>query len=316
MIKLKYSIIVPVYNVEKYLDKCLNSIAKQSYENFEVIIVNDGTKDNSQKIIDKYTKKDERFKGYIKENGGLSSARNYGLKYVTGDYLLFVDSDDYLDINLLSQLNDTLTRNKVDLVRFNCCVCDEEGHIISKSNDMAYENQQVDKIISDLMRRSFVEPAWLYCYNVKFWEKYQFSYAVSKIHEDFGLTPLILSYAESITSINYDGYYYVQRDGSITKTKDYQKIRKAAFDLLDQYENIVNTLDKEEPSFVRRAIMTYVSECVILKMRDLNKADTQEYLKTIKRLKTVKRINPYNSKKLVKRCIAMISLKLYIKIFD
>ena len=82
---MKFSIVIPVYNVEKYIDKCLNSIINQTYKNFEVIIVNDGTKDNSQQIIDEYVKKDNRFKSYKKENGGLSDARNYGIKYATGD---------------------------------------------------------------------------------------------------------------------------------------------------------------------------------------------------------------------------------------
>ena len=93
---MKFSIIVPVYNVEKYLKRCLDSIQNQTYDNFEVIIVNDGSPDHSQEIIDEYVKHDDRFLSYQKENGGLSDARNYGVKYATGDYLLFVDSDDYV----------------------------------------------------------------------------------------------------------------------------------------------------------------------------------------------------------------------------
>ena len=312
---MKFSIIIPVYNVEAYLEKCLKSIKNQNYDNYEVIIVNDGTKDNSQKIIDKFTKLDKRFKGYIKENGGLSSARNYGLKYITGDYLLFVDSDDYLDENLLSELNKTLTKKKVDIVRFNCLVCDTEGKILSKSNDIEYTDKLVDEIINDLTRRSFVEPAWLYCYKTSFWKKHKFTYAEGKIHEDFGLTPLILYYATSITSINYDGYYYVCRDGSITKTKDYSKIKKAIYDFIEQYENIMNILAKEKKSIRKDAIITYMSECVILKARDLNKADFKEYNNNLKRLKVSKNIMPINIKKRIKRMVATINTKLYIKLF-
>ena len=93
---MKFSIVIPVYNVEGYIEKCLNSIKIQTYSNFEVIIVNDGSPDNSEKKIKTFLK-DKRFKYYKKENGGLSDARNYGIKYTTGDYLLFVDSDDYID---------------------------------------------------------------------------------------------------------------------------------------------------------------------------------------------------------------------------
>ena len=98
MNKCKLSIIVPVYGVEKYIDKCLNSLVKQSLKEIEVIVVNDGTKDNSQKIIDKYVKKyPDKIKSYIKENGGQGSARNYGLKKATGEYIGYVDSDDFVE---------------------------------------------------------------------------------------------------------------------------------------------------------------------------------------------------------------------------
>ena len=97
---MKFSIVIPVYNVEKYIDKCLKSIINQTYDNFEVIVVNDGSPDNSQVIIDKYVKKDKRFKSYEKKNGGLSDARNYGLEYISGDYLLFIDSDDNIEKDL------------------------------------------------------------------------------------------------------------------------------------------------------------------------------------------------------------------------
>ena len=89
---MKVSVIVPVYNVEKYLKKCLDSLVKQTLNGVEIIVVNDGSPDNSQKIIDEYTKKYKNVKSYIKENGGLSDARNYGIKKATGEYISFVDS--------------------------------------------------------------------------------------------------------------------------------------------------------------------------------------------------------------------------------
>ena len=95
---MKFSIIVPIYNVEKYIEKCLQSIKDQTFKNFEVIMVDDGSTDNSNKIM-KLFEKDKRFKSYSKKNGGLSDARNYGIQYTTGDYLLFIDSDDYIDKN-------------------------------------------------------------------------------------------------------------------------------------------------------------------------------------------------------------------------
>ena len=312
---MKFSIVIPVYNVYDYLDKCLNSLLKQSYDNFEVIIVNDGSPDNSQEIIDKYQKLDKRFKGYIKENGGLSSARNYGLKYVKGDYLLFIDSDDFIEEDLLLNLNNALKNKMVDIVRFNCVTCDTLGNIINKYNDIEYLNQPIDNVINDLTRREFFEPAWLYCYKVSFWKKNNFKYTEGRIHEDFGLTPLVLYYAKDISAINYDGYYYVMRDGSITKTKNYDKIKKGVEDTYMQYVDIVSKLADEDDSFRKKVILSYLSECLITKINSLTKDDKKKYYKKLRTIKVTDNIYGYNFKKKIKKMIAIISFSLYSKIF-
>ena len=110
---MKFSIIVPVYNVEKYLKKCLDSIIDQTYKNYEVIVVNDGSPDNSQAIIEEYKKNyPNKIKAYNKQNGGLSDARNFGLQYTTGDYVIFVDSDDYVKNDMLEVLNNNIKENE------------------------------------------------------------------------------------------------------------------------------------------------------------------------------------------------------------
>ena len=98
------SVIVPVYNVEKWLDRCINSILLQSFKNFELLLVNDGSTDNSIEICNNYLKSDERISVFNKKNGGLSDARNYGLSYAKGKYIVFVDSDDYIQENYLFEL--------------------------------------------------------------------------------------------------------------------------------------------------------------------------------------------------------------------
>ena len=100
----KISIIVPVYNTEKYLSKCLNSLIKQTYKDIEIIVVNDGSKDKSLEIAKKFAKQDNRIKVFNKENGGLSSARNFGIEKASGEYIGFVDSDDYIKENMFEIL--------------------------------------------------------------------------------------------------------------------------------------------------------------------------------------------------------------------
>ena len=103
----KISVIVPVYNVQKYIDNCLKSLVTQTIKDIEIIIVNDGSKDNSEKIIEKYVEK---------ENGGLSSARNYGLEYATGEYIAFLDSDDYVDCKMYEEMYNLAKKENADMV--------------------------------------------------------------------------------------------------------------------------------------------------------------------------------------------------------
>ena len=127
------SIIIPVYNVEKYIVECLESVVNQTYENLEIILVNDGSTDNSKEICLEYAQRDQRIKLYSKENGGLSSARNYGLSKVTGNYVFFLDSDDYLVTDTIENLLNMLINTNADVssVRLATTTCELEIGIVS-----------------------------------------------------------------------------------------------------------------------------------------------------------------------------------------
>lgn len=116
---IKVSVVVPVYNVEAYLAKCLDSLVNQTLQQMEIIVVNDGATDNSQKIIDEYAAKYPQIKAYQKKNGGLSDARNFGMQYVTGEYVGFVDSDDYVDAEMYQVLYEKASETGADIVECN-----------------------------------------------------------------------------------------------------------------------------------------------------------------------------------------------------
>ena len=124
----KFSIIVPVYNVEEYIDDCLKSIKNQSFKDYEVIVVNDGTKDNSIKLI-KENFTDDRIKIFNKKNGGAASAKNYGIKKAKGEFIFFVDADDFIEECLLEMYNKAL-KEKSDLV-----ICDYYKYFEDKTKD-------------------------------------------------------------------------------------------------------------------------------------------------------------------------------------
>ena len=114
---MKVSVIVPVYNVEKYISKCLDSLVNQTLKDIEIIVVNDGSPDNSQKIIDEYVKKyPDKVKSYIKENGGQGSARNYGIELSTGEYIGFVDSDDFVELDMFEKMYNKAKQDNSDIV--------------------------------------------------------------------------------------------------------------------------------------------------------------------------------------------------------
>ena len=133
MINPSISIIIPVYNVEKYIRRCIDSIIAQTFENWELILVDDGTHDNSGAICDEYSKLDPRIKVYHKENGGVSVARNYALDRAKGDYVIFVDSDDYIDAGCVETLMHEAIHNNLDLLQFGIRRISEAGNVLSIS---------------------------------------------------------------------------------------------------------------------------------------------------------------------------------------
>ncbi len=281
---MKFSIVIPVYNVEKYIDKCLNSIINQTYKNFEVIIVNDGTKDNSQQIIDEYVKKDNRFKSYKKENGGLSDARNYGIKYATGDYLVLIDSDDYIDLDYLERVNQVLISNKnIDLIKIKIRLVDDLGNLIRYEQGFTFSGRVC---FDDLVKLEFFEPAWSYIYNLKFWKKNKFQYVKGMIHEDFGLTPEIVMKSKYIYYLDYYGYNYVQRQNSIMSSDSREKRIKKAYDMLHQYDRLIDIKYKQNDRLYR----SFISNAVIFKSKTLDKNDKKLYIKELKKRKVLDNI--------------------------
>ena len=159
----KFSIIVPVYNVEEYIDKCLKSIFNQTYKDFEVIVVDDGTEDNSMDIVNKYDVI------VVKEkNSGLSTARNNGVKKAKGEYLLFVDSDDYLEKDLLKNINDNLSDNP-DVLRFQIKEVDADKE--TNYNEEGFDTTNGVDAFNKISKYHYIENAWAYAIKRDFYLK-------------------------------------------------------------------------------------------------------------------------------------------------
>lgn len=223
-----FSLVLPTYNMEKYLEKCLNSILNQTCNDFEVIIVNDGSKDSSEEIAKKYASMDSRFKVYNFENGGLSTARNRGLKLATGKYILFIDPDDAIEPELLEKLQPYVKSN-IETVRFSAVVENEPQKDKYRFNRPFYPNVtsgvEALKLWNNDKRYS---TAWLYCIKKDVYNRCEFQFPPVEIYEDVASVPKLIANSNTVAMLDYIGYDYIQHDTSITNTK---KANKALFDL-------------------------------------------------------------------------------------
>ena len=159
--KHKFSLIIPAYNVEKYIKKCLDSVLNQTYNNYEIIIINDGSTDNTSKILESY-KSNKKIKIINQENKGLSNARNTGVSNAKGDYILFIDSDDFIEKELLEILNKTIKDE--DLVRFQIRILDETNKIIKEYKEETFNNLNGIEAFNKLSKYNLVELAVCYAY--------------------------------------------------------------------------------------------------------------------------------------------------------
>ena len=207
------TIIVPVYKVEQYLHKCVDSILAQTYTNIEVILVDDGSPDNCGKICDKYAEKDKRVKVIHKANGGLAEARNVGLDIAHGEYLGFIDSDDWIELDMYEELYTALTGSNADL-----SMCGL--NLIYKKNIVQIGIYDKPQIIEneELMRRYFTESAILSSACNKLYRKKLFDrlrYPVGRIFEDRHISLELFSLVDRAVHIGETKYNYLQRGGSI-----------------------------------------------------------------------------------------------------
>ena len=236
----KISIVVPVYNVEKYIERNLESLVNQTYKNIEIIVVNDGSPDNSQEVIDKFKKKYPKIKSYIKENGGLSDARNYGIAKATGKYIMFVDSDDYVEKNIVEALYNSIKENKSDIA-----ICDiYDNYETSNRNDI-YKNyipKSFCDIYTDKLQLLNRFCAWNKLFNIELFKDKNMRFAKNKIYEDLRLIPKLYLKANKISYVNKPLYHYIIRDNSIMTSSNIQK----NLDIISGFEDLISYFKKEK----------------------------------------------------------------------
>ena len=237
----KISVIVPVYNVEQYLERCVDSIINQTYTNLEIILVNDGSTDNSGKLCDELAKKDERIRVIHKENGGLSDARNRGIEEANSDLVGFIDSDDYIDNDMYEILLKNLNNTDADLSM--CALYD----VYNNTPEAQVTNKETWELSSEQAIKMVMEAKILSVTAVnKLYRKSLFTdlkFEVGKIAEDAFIMIKLLDKCEKIVATNEKKYYYVHRENSITT----QKFSTKFLNVIEAYEQNSNIILEKYP---------------------------------------------------------------------
>lgn len=211
------SVIIPVYGVEKYISQCLESVINQTYKNLEIIVVNDGTKDRSADIAKEYAAKDSRIKVYDFQNGGLSVARNRGLEIATGEYISYLDSDDWLDTKMYETLLETAMKNEADMVK--CGIIETNGAAEEKItfSDVKIINNEQHKAFKNYFKGILWTIACNGLYRCDLAKKVKFPENI--VHEDNYSSGLFLYFAKKVASIPFCGDYYRVNNTGISKGK-------------------------------------------------------------------------------------------------
>ncbi len=216
------SIIVPIYNVEKYIEKCIESILAQTHQNLEILLIDDGTPDRCGEICDKYAELDKRIQVIHKSNGGLSDARNVGISVATGDYVVFVDGDDFISENLVEYALESAVKHQADVVMFDFYEVEEE----TNRRDICSMSIEKDQASSLEQNKAYLLTTPSVCNKIfrrTFLIEQPIHFPVGRNYEDLSTTPKLLAKATSIVYMNSEPlYYYVLHTGSIMRSKNFK----------------------------------------------------------------------------------------------
>ncbi|WP_407370901.1 glycosyltransferase [Carnobacterium sp.] len=262
------SVIVPVYNVEMYIEECLDSIVKQTYQELQIIVVDDGSTDMSNQKVKSYLS-DSRVQFIEQANKGLSGARNTGLKAANGKYVLFVDSDDYLEVNAIKELVYLMEKDQVDLIRFNGRAFLDELNEPIEQNNYDFSHRLKEEILYtqnlfEMNRRTFASPVYLYMVKREVIEKNTLSFYEGILHEDELFTTQIFLNSHSMIYANAFYYNRRYRENSIMTNQSQERLKRT----VESYVIIFKELEKlylnkeyskEQKKLIKRQMLSIYS---------------------------------------------------------
>lgn len=303
---MKLSVIIPVYNVEKYVAKCLDSVLDQGLDEneYEIIVVNDGTPDGSMEIVGKYAKKHKHIHVINKENGGLSSARNCGIDHAKGKYIYFIDSDDYLVSNSLNVLVDTCERHNLNVLtflssRFSSSLPDDEYVPKEINLELSVDDEMLSSIVSGedyLAELEYRNEAWWYIISREFLESLGIKFEEGRYLEDAAFTLGMFLEAKRMAHLKLDAHRYRDAPGSILTNREpshYLKLIRDMQNAASAFDPIIKTLGNKisNPDCIKRIKAKQQSLVFFSMIRMLKSTMSFEEVKL--RMKEMMEINAY-----------------------
>ena len=312
-VKQTISVIVPVNKVERFLDRCISSIVDQSYSDLEIILIDDGSPDNCPAICDAWAQRDKRIIVVHKENGGLSSARNTGIAKASGDYIAFIDSDDWIAPEMMEKLMEALREDGSDIAACTVQTVFENGiygPLLTVQKRGVLDQSEAQKAL--LQESLLKQPVWYKLYRRKIVQDILFE--AGRAHEDVFWSYQAIGRARRVSLIDYVGYYYYQRADSIMG-KEYSLKR---LDAIEAYENRYDYIAEHFPELESMARVAIVNACIYhgqMALKHLTKEEQNKVFIYLNEVKTRHIIHycDYSDMKLTHQvwlCISRVSLKL------
>lgn len=277
------SVIIPIYNAEKYIEKCVVSVLAQTYTDFELLLINDGSTDSSQQICSQWAQKDSRIIVISQPNSGVSTARNMGLDRARGEFIYFIDADDWIAPDCFEKMMAKMS-DDVDLVISDYQRPDENGNIIRKYDDMnpaegVYTN--ADCMAAAYTKPFYVRVVWGKLYRKRLWEHIRFKH-LSYSEDTYALFE-ILMLVQKFYSLEEPLYYYLQRKSSVSSQRKFSHFQELLQTLLFEYEKAIEAY----PEFLESATRSFFSQCHILLKLYCESNQKDNAFKLIKWMKTV-----------------------------
>lgn len=305
-----FSIVIPVYNVEKYLDECLKSVINQTFEDYEIIIINDGSTDNSLNICNRYAENNKKIRIFNQKNQGLAAARNNGVEKTNGEFIVFLDSDDYLANNLCLKKMAESIKNDTELLIYGFKKNTGLDPLLKKQMevffDLSDDTYTGEEYLKKMTRTTpyYSSVAWRMAYNKKYWIENKFGFPVGRAYEDLALTWKVICRAKNIAVLREFIYVYrVDRPNSITKVFS----EKQVIDHLEILKNNVVMLQDEKASYnLKSEIMKIFATEYFNYLLELGGHNFTVTAKTNKLLKEAYELLKGNKKRLTHEVISLI----------